>query len=111
MNKDFTVSVNCYAQNMRSVGKKTYDFSEYAEMIGGDLKRIIADVEDVFYRQQDGRSKEDWDESALLNFDRIRRKLLDSANAVCRLPKTLNYKGVPCDSMKASEMLAKLIDG
>ena len=63
-------------------------------------------MEDAFYNFEDGKPQEEWDEKARAQFQKIRHKLLDQANAVKRLPSHLRYKGVQCNSKKLNEFLA-----
>lgn len=110
MNKDFTVLIDYLNKNMEHVNQKTYMFFEYTNMLELEIKRMILDVEDAYYKFENGKQKSEWSEESLNGFNKIRHKLLDVANAIARLPKTLHYKGVSCADMKLSEMIAEMID-
>lgn len=108
--KDFQVTVVYKDKNVGAKQLHTYDFDEYAELAGLELKRIIFDVEEAFYEMQDQKSKEDWPPEVLGRFNKIRHKLLDWGNSIARLPQTLRYKGIPCNTVNLSELLADIIN-
>ena len=110
MNKDFTVLIDYLNKNMEQIDQKSYPFFEYTNMLELEVKRLILDVEDAYYKFEQGKQKDQWSPESLQGFNRIRHKLLDVANAIARLPKTLHYKGVSCADMKLSEMIAEMID-
>jgi len=110
MNKDFTVLIDYLNKNMEQISQKKYSFQEYTNMLELEIKRLILDVEDAFYKLEDGKQKADWKEDTTQNFNKIRHKLLDVANAVGRLPKTLHYKGVSCSEVKLSELIAEIVN-
>lgn len=107
---DFSVKVTYRGKDSASGKEWTYDLKQYADLMKRELVRIIMDVEDALYVAQGDKSKDEWDEETMMRFQRIRHKLLDQANAIERLPQNLYYKDVNCMSLKASEMLAKMID-
>ena len=109
MDNDFTVLVEFMNRDLEKVGERVYTFREYADMIDLELKRIIMDVEDLFYDIEDGKPQEEWSEKNRSRFQKIRHKLLDQANAVKRLPTHLRYKGIQCDSMKLNHFIADFI--
>lgn len=110
MNKDFTVLIDYLNKNMEQISQKKYSFQEYTNMLELEIKRLILDVEDAFYKLEDGKQKTEWKEDTIQSFNKIRHKLLDVANAVGRLPKTLHYKGVSCSEVKLSELLAEIVN-
>ena len=110
MNKDFTVLIDYLNRNMDHIDRKEYMFNEYTGMLELEIKRLILDVEDAFYKLENGKQKDEWSAEAKQSFSRIRHKLLDIANAVGRLPKTLHYKGVSCSEVKLSDFVADIID-
>ena len=110
MNKDFTVLIDYLNRNMDHIDQKQYSFNEYAGMLELESKRLILDVEDAFFKLEDGKQKDEWSAEAKQSFGRIRHKLLDVANAIGRLPKTLHYKGISCSDTKLSDMIADIID-
>ena len=107
---DFTVKIAYKNKNLEDVSKHTYGFKQYTEMVKLELMRIIMDVEDAFYMLQGEKAKEDWDEKTMAQFQKIRHKLLDQANAVERIPQNLYINGVQCFDVKVSKMLADLIN-
>lgn len=110
MNKDFTVTIDYRNRDLQTINQRTWSFKEYTNMLSLELKRIIMDVEDAFYEFNNGKQKEEWDPQVLNDFQKIRHKLLDQANSIERLPQTLCYKGISCSSIKASELIAEVID-
>lgn len=110
MNKDFTVLIDYLNKNMEQISQKKYSFQEYTNMLELEIKRMILDVEDAFYKLEDGKQKTEWKEDTTQSFNKIRHKLLDVANAVGRLPKTLHYKGVSCSEVKLSELIAEIVN-
>lgn len=110
MNNDFTVTIDYLNKELEQVNHKTYTFGGYAGMLELEIKRLILDVEDAFYKLQDGKQKNEWSEEATKSFTHIRHKLLDVANAVGRLPRTLHYKGISCSDVKLSEMIAEIVN-
>lgn len=87
------VSVTYKNRNQDTVCEKTYGFDDYTSQLCLDIKRIIMDVEDLIYRLQDGRQKGEWDEIAIIGFNRIRHKLLDRAGDVERLKNCMSMVG------------------
>lgn len=110
MNKDFTVLIDYLNRELQQVVQKAYGFNEYSGMLELEIKRLILDVEDAFYKLQDGKQKAEWSDEATKSFMHIRHKLLDVANAVGRLPKTLHYKGVSCADVNLSELVADIVN-
>lgn len=110
MNKDFTVEIQYLNKDLEEIKRKSFLFSEYVGMLELEVKRMILDIEDAFYKFEDGKQKEEWSEEAKRDFNKIRHKLLDVGNSIGRLPKTLHYKGVSCSEAKLSEVIAEMID-
>lgn len=110
MNKDFTVLIEYRNRENEKVGERSFEFQEYVNIIKLEITRIIMDVEDAFYRVNGQRQKENWDPKDLESFNHIKHKLLDQANSVSRLPETLRYKGVPCNSKTLSEYIADIVN-
>lgn len=105
---DFKVNIEYKNKHLQTVNEREYDFNEYTEMLQLELMRILMDVEDAFYQLQGNVQKENWSPLANDLFQKIRHKLLDQANAIKRLPNTLNYKGVPCKNL--SEVIAETLN-
>lgn len=106
---DFKVNIEYKNKQLQTVNEREYDFPQYTEMLQLELMRILMDVEDAFYQLQ-GKQKDDWSPLANDLFQKIRHKLLDQANAIKRLPSTLYYKGVPCNSKNLSEVIADMLN-
>ena len=110
MNKDYTVLVEYRNRDMEKVGERSFYFQEYADLIALEIKRIILDVEDMVYRVEEQHPKANWSSENMVDFQKIRHKLLDEANSVARLPQQLRYKGKPCDSKQLNEFIADVIN-
>lgn len=98
MNNDFTIQVEYLNRDMQKVGEGNFTLSEYTDLIDLELKRVIMDIEDIFYEIEEGKPQKEWSKASSRKFQKLRHKLLDQANAVKRLPSELRYKGVRCDS-------------
>ena len=109
MDKDFTVLIEYKNRELERVGERSFYFSEYLDIVDLELKRILMDVEDAFYRFEGQQPKELWSKESVEEFQKIRHKILDQANAIKRLPETLRYKGVPINSESLSEFITRLI--
>ncbi len=106
---EFKVKIEYKNKNLETVVEKEYDFLEYTEMINLELKRVLMDVEDIFYWFSGEKQKQDWSPELTERFSKIRHKLLDQANAIKRLPENLSYHGIKATTMSFSEYLAKTI--
>ncbi len=103
---DWTVKVDYKNNEMETVIEKEYDFLQYTEMLDLGLKGVLVDVENAFYALQENKRKDDWSDEAKERFKTIRHKILDKANAIKRLPQTLNYKGLSPLSINFSDIIA-----
>ena len=103
---DWTVTIEYKNKEMETVVEKEYDFLQYTEMLDLGLKGILVDVENAFYALQNNLQKEDWSEDAQNRYKAIRHKLLDKANAIRRLPQSLNYKGTSPLAVNFSDIIA-----
>ena len=106
---DFKVNIEYKDKKLQTINERTYEFAEYTEMIQLELMRVIMDIEDAFYQMQN-KPKEEWDKDIFASFQKIRHKLLDQANAIKRLPSTLNFRGIPCNSKNLSEVIAEMLN-
>lgn len=104
---EFKVTIEYKNKNLETVVKKEYDFIDYTEMLNLELKRILMDVEDVFYYFSGNKQKQDWSPELTERFARVRHKILDEANAIKRLPENLTYHGVKANTISFSEFLAR----
>lgn len=109
MLRDFTVHVDYKNKLLEDVDSKSYPLNVYCQELRTKLMHTIMDVENVFYGYQGNRAKEDWDCESAESFQRIRHKLLDTANAIDRIPNNLCYKGTNINTMKTSDFIANMI--
>lgn len=91
---DLTVEVVYMNKNLEKVNVKTYSLKDYVKSLKLELMRIIMDIEDLIYGVT-GESKDNWSAEVVDEFNKIRHKILDQANAIERLPSNLLYKGKP----------------
>lgn len=110
MINDFTVQVQYFNKETGVSANQVYDFNEFTAHHAYQLKRLIDEVEFALSKLEGTTDKQQWHASTRDAFARFRQKQLNSANSIDRLPKTLCYQGVPCCNIKASEMLAAIID-
>ena len=102
---DFVVKIEYKNEDLETVVEKEYDFIQYTEMLHLNLMRIIGDIEDAFYFLSGNKQKNDWPPELSARFKRIRHKLLDQANDIKRLPKTLSYKGIRADQIDINQFV------
>lgn len=102
---DFVVKIEYKNEDMETVVEKEYDFIQYTEMLHFNLMRIIGDIEDAFYYLSGNVRKEEWPQELKDRFKKIRHKMLDQANDIKRLPKTLSYKGVKADQIDINKFV------
>lgn len=110
METDYTVKVNYVNSQTGERSQRVYPFVGYMNNMAFELKQVLYEVENVFFQLENHRDRAEWSEESEVAFGKIRKKLLNSINSIQRLPDTLCYKGVSCNSIPASEMLAKIID-
>lgn len=107
---DLTVKIEYKNKNMETVISKEYPFIQYTELIANELTSVITDVENAFYAFEKGEQRENWSPDNLQRFKEIRHKLLDHANSIRRLPKSLQYRGVPIEEITFGEYLNELFE-
>lgn len=110
MLNDYTVNIVYKNRSLENVDQKSYSLSDYCQGQKLNLMHVIADVENAFYILQDGKSKDEWSSEAIDLFQRIRHKLLDSANSVERLPRNLCLKGVNVSAMDSADFIADVVN-
>lgn len=88
-------------KELRTVCDCEYSLKDYTDMLSLDLKRIISDVEDLVYGMNGNLPKDEWRESDLLAFNKIKHKILDKAGEVERLPDNIFDADVEVNSMSA----------
>lgn len=107
---DYTVNIVYKNRSMENVSQRTCLFADYCQDQKLNLMHVITDVENAFYAMQGDKGKDEWSQEALDSFQRIRHKLLDSANSIVRLPQTLHYKGVGIGIMDGTEYIANIVN-
>lgn len=110
MLNDYTVNVIYKNRSLESVSERIYPLADYCQELKLGIMRTIMDVENAFYRFQNGKNKEQWEPDVLECFQRIRHKLLDSANSIERVPSNLQYKGSNVNKMNAADYIADVFD-
>lgn len=107
---DLTVKIEYKNKNMETVIEREYPFVQYTELIANELTSVITDVENAFYAFENGEQRENWDPETLRRFKEIRHKLLDHANSIKRLPKSLHYRGVQIGDITIGEYLNNIFN-
>ena len=99
--KNIGVNISYKNSKQETVCKKTYTLEEYTELMHADQLRLISDVEDMAYKLNQGKPKEEWSDESWSSFCCIKHKLLDKAGEIERLPQNLvEYK---CDTIKEDD--------
>ena len=111
MESDWIVKIEYKNKKLETVIEREYPFDQYTDLIGSELMGVITDVENVFYKIEGGKQRDEWSEDNKQMFRTIKHKLLDHANSIRRLPNTLNYKGIPANTMSFSQYLAAKLNG
>lgn len=109
MVKDFTVKVDTRTRDGAVMNTHVYPFDEYTDWLSMKLKQMIRQVEDLCLQTENQAPREQWSKETEQRFTALRKSILDSANAVGRLPETLCYQGIPCNYITTGEMIARLI--
>ena len=110
MDSDYTVKVEYYNKQTGQKEQRVYPFTGYINNMAFELKQVFYEIENLFYKIEGYKERDNWSEESKNAFAKIRKKMLDNINNIARLHSTLCYKGIPCGSMPAGEMMAKLID-
>lgn len=111
MESDWIVKIEYKNKKLETVIEREYPFDQYTDLIGSELMGVITDVENVFYKIEGGKQRDEWREDNKQMFRTIKHKLLDHANSIRRLPSTLNYKGIPANTISFSQYLAAKLNG
>lgn len=110
MESDWIVKIEYKNQRLETVIEKEYPFDQYTGLISDELMSVITDIENAFYSFEGGKRKKEWRKESMEKFNEIKHKLLDHANSIRRLPMTLNYKGIPANSISFSKYLAEKLN-
>lgn len=86
---DIGVKVTYRNEKLDPVYEKIYSLKEYTDMLRADLLRLITDVEDMIYRANDNKPREEWTDETWAAFCRFKHKLLDKAGDIGRLPENI----------------------
>ena len=110
LNQDYTVNTEFVNKQTGERYSRVYPFEGYCQNVSHELKQVLYQVENIFYRLENHKDRSEWSEESTEEFGEIRRKLLNNINNIARLPATLHHKGVPCTAIPANEMLANMIN-
>ena len=83
---DLKVNVAYKNKNLETIQTCEYQLKDYTDMLSTGLKRIISDVEDLVYIMNGNRPKDEWNDSEIIVFNKIKHKLFDKAGEVSRIP-------------------------
>lgn len=104
----FTVAVTYRNKNLEPVKEHVYDLKQYTEIIKLELMRTLGDVERAFYKFENNKDKEDWNDENYELFQRIRHRLLDQANSIERLPANIRSDGREPTAVPMSDIIANM---
>ena len=76
-------------RKMEPVYESDYPLTDYTDTLSMDLKRLISDVEDLVYMANGNKPKDEWSESEIISFNKIRCKLLNKSGEISRLPECI----------------------
>lgn len=76
-------------KQLNIIDERDVSLEDYTLQLKHSIMKTLADIEDSFYEMQRYQSKENWDTVALLNYSKIRHKLLDCANDIERIPANI----------------------
>lgn len=62
--------------------------SDWCESFRVEMFKVLGDIE-ALGRMMTGQEKEDWEEEEIDAYERIRKRLLDNAGAIARMPGNL----------------------
>ena len=110
METDFTVKVDHINKQTGEHYSRIYPFSAYCNNASFDLKQVLYEVENLFFKLENYKNREEWSDESQEAFSKVRKKLLNNINNIARLPETLHYKGSPCNSAPSGEMIAQIIN-
>lgn len=110
MVEDYKVKITYRNRSLENVSQRVIPLTDYCKEQKQMLMRIIADVENAFYALQNYKSKSEWPEEAINAFQKIRHKILDSANNVERMPQNIFYKDTNITAVDGSRYLADIIN-
>ena len=80
---------------------------EYCSMLRVNIIKILSDMERI---KENCHDDEYWKGEGAQMMRTIRNKVLDSANAVDRMPTHMRHKGVRLDAMSGGEFIAGVFD-
>lgn len=89
MRDNLKVQVTYYNEQLEPQYRKTYQLSEYTDMLRIDLLRLITDVEDMVYALNENKPKSEWTNESWAAFCKVKHKLLDKAGDISRLPDNI----------------------
>lgn len=108
MISDYDVVVEYRNKDMEVTGERRYQLTEYTDKISHDITKILYDVENAF-KTAHGSDKS-YNVRTDSEFNRIRKGLLNSANAVSRLPSHIRCNGDYIDDRSVANFIANLLD-
>ncbi len=103
----YSVSILTKNRDTHKLEKSSLGFTEFCYNVGYSLKCVLNEVEKEFIKTY-GTNRTNWSEQTILDFSRIRSRLLDAANNVERLPTTLCYNGKSINTLSGGEYVAKM---
>lgn len=110
MEKDFTVRVEVKQRDSDQTKIEVFRFGDYVYHDSQSIKQMLFEFERIINRLENTTDKSEWSEETQSEYAAVRRRALNISNSIARLPQTLCYKGIPCNSIAANELFAQIID-
>lgn len=102
---NFEVFIEYKNKDLETVNTRKYTLPNYLSSMSNDIKRVLMDLEE--YLNNTYGEKDQWPDEAKTMFKKIRNKLLNSSNALVRLPQVLYYNGQPCNAATMADLFDK----
>lgn len=76
-------------KDMVPVSEYNCSLREWTDAMRLDVLRLITDIEDLIYTVNGNKPKDDWGETEILIFNKVKHKILDKAGEIGRLPDNM----------------------
>lgn len=108
MVEDYSVEIRRRNSDLNIVRQDNVPLLVFCDEQRRRLTYLIAEIENAFCDIL-GKPRNEWDEMTTDAFADIRRRLLDSANNIARLPENLCCNGTNINTVSATEYIANVI--
>jgi hypothetical protein len=108
MVEDYTVEIRRRNADLNIVRQEKVPLTVFCDEQRRRLTYLIAEVENTLCDIL-GKPRGEWDELTTDAFADVRRRLLDAANNIARLPENLCCNGANINTISATEYIANMI--